>query len=130
MSEIKKNPGNDLKDQSGIKHHDDELNIGNNLSVGSENGSEVSDLEPHYDKPENRLKEDQQGKGLSQQDDKNSDDNGVNPTPDEVNPQKKDLQIENADKDKLNPYPDELKPDNDEEKVNSTWMISGLNRKV
>ena len=105
MREIKKNPGNDQKDQSGTKHYDDELNIGNNLSVGSENGSEVSNLEPQNDKPENGLNEDHQSEGLSQQDAKNSDDNGVNPTPDEVNPQKKDLQIENSDE-------DELKPDN------------------
>ena len=117
MREIKKNPGNDQKDQSGTKHHDDELNIGNNLSVGSENGSEVSDLEPQNDKPENGLNKDHQGEGLNQQDAKNSDDNGVNPTPDEVNPQKKDLQIENSDEDELNLYRDELKPD--KEKVNS-----------
>lgn len=112
MSEIKKNPGNDQKDQPGTKHHDDELNIGNNLSVGSENGSEVSDLEPQNDKPENGLNEDQKGEGLTQQDARNSDDNGLNPTPDEVNPQKKNLEIENPDENESNPYPDELKPDN------------------
>lgn len=129
MSEIKKNPRNDQEDQSGTKHRDEELNIGNDLSVGSENGSEVSDLES-TDESGNQLNDNQKGTGASQKDDKTSDDNGVNPTPDEVDPQKKHQQIENGDEDELNPYPDELKPDNDEDKMNSTWMISGQNRKV
>jgi hypothetical protein len=39
--------------------------------------------------------------------------------------------VEDADEDKLNPYHDELRFDEDEdEKLKSTWMISGRNRQI
>ena len=38
-------------------------------------------------------------------------------------------EIKSADEDELNPFPDGLKPDDDDQ-VNSTWMMSGRNRKI
>ena len=41
------------------------------------------------------------------------------------------LPVENADEAKLNPFPVELRSDDDDdEKLYSTWMISGRNRKM
>lgn len=41
------------------------------------------------------------------------------------------LPVENADEAKLNPFPVELRSDDDDdEKLYSTWMISGRNRKI
>lgn len=131
MIELFNYPGGDQEDPKGTEQQDDELDIGNDLGIGSEDGSEVSDLAPEeYDSDE----ESQQGsdKGGSG-DDNRSSDTGINPLPGEVDPEKKalnnDVNVENADEDELNPYPDELKPD-EEEKVNSTWMMSGQNRKI
>ena len=41
------------------------------------------------------------------------------------------LSVENVVKAKLNPFPVELRSDDDgDEKLHSTWMISGRNRKI
>lgn len=132
MSENKNRPVKNQKDSSGTERQDDELNIGNNLSLGSVSGSGVSDFDPERDFPETEEKEHQEGIGGSG-DDQRSADNGINPSPADIDPEKKavnnDINIENADQDELNPYPDELKHD-DDEKVNSTWMMSGQNRKI
>lgn len=132
MNEKKNNPGKDQKAPIGTEHQNDELDIGNEMSVGSENGSKVSDFDPEKDYPETEEKE-HRDEG-DDTDDMRSDDNGINPSPDEIDPQKKtlnnDLNVENADQDELNPYPDEMKPDDDDERLNSTWMISGRNRKI
>lgn len=130
MSENNKFPGEDQRGPSGTEHQDDELDIGNDISVGSENGSDVSDFEDSEDLKEQRQKSGTGGSG----DDQRSSDNGINPLPGEVDPEKKalnnDLNVENSDEDHLNPYPDELKPDGEDHKVNSTWMVSGQNRDI
>ncbi|WP_276349093.1 hypothetical protein [Daejeonella sp. JGW-45] len=131
MSENKNNPAKDQKNPSAAERQDDELDIGNDLSMGSVSGAGVSDFDPDRDFPETEEKEYREGGGSG--DDQRSADNGINPLPGEIDPEKKainnDVNIENADEDELNPYPDELKPD-DDEKVNSTWMMSGQNRKI
>ncbi len=132
MNENRNNPGKDQKGPDGTERQNDELDIGNDISVGSENSSNVSDFDPEKDFPETEEKEHRDGGGDG--DDQRSDDNGINPSPGEVDPQKKalnnDVNVENADQDELNPYPDELKPDDDDEHFNSTWMMSGRNRKI
>ncbi len=132
MSENKNNPGKDQKNPSGTERQDDELDIGNNLSTGSVSGAGVSGFDPDKDYPETEEKEHQEDGGGAG-DDERSGDNGINPGPGDIDPEKKainnDVNIENADEDELNPYPDERKPDHDE-KVNSTWMMSGQNRKI
>jgi hypothetical protein len=135
MNENPKNPENDKKGQAGTEHQDDELDIGNDLSVGSENGSEVSDFDPYEDRPEVvDDEEDRPAAGGGSGDSDASDDNGINPSPGDIDPQKKalnnDVDIENSDEDEQNPYPDEIKPDEDDHKINSTWMMSGQNRNI
>ena len=115
MNKESKNPGKDQKVQEGTELQNDELDIGNEMSVGSENGSKVSDFDPENDYPETEEKEHHdEGDGA---DDQRSDDNGINPAPDENDHQKQALNnylnVENADEDELNPYPDEMKRDGD-----------------
>lgn len=134
MNENPNNPGKDQKGPDETKKQDDELDIGNELSLGSVSGQGISDFDPEKDSPETEEQEYREGRGGG--DDQLSDDNGINPTPAEVDPKNtehsSDIHVENADEDKLNPYPDELKTNNEdeEEKLNSTWMISGRNRKI
>ncbi len=132
MSENKNNPVKDQKDSSGTERQNDELDIGNDLSMGSVGAAGISDFDPDRDFPETEEKEHQEGGGSG--DDQRSGDNGINPSPGDIDPEKKalnnDVNIENADEDELNPYPDELKPDDDDERVNSIWMMSGQNRKI
>ncbi|MEJ7780478.1 MAG: hypothetical protein WKF68_12915 [Daejeonella sp.] len=124
MNENKNNPANDQEDPSVKQHQNDATNIGNDLSVGSENGSDVSDLDPYAEDPGKEKKDTARESGSSG-DDRRSDDNGLNPNPDEVDPQKNRLDrnhnVENADEDELNPYPDELKPDPDD----AEWRAPG-----
>lgn len=132
MSDNKKNPDRDPKDPARTERQDDELDIGNDISMGSVSGAGVSGFDPEKDLPETEEKEYREESGDG--DDQRSDDNGINPVPGEIDPQKRainnDINIENADEDELNPYPDELKPDDDDEPFNSTWMISGRNKKI
>lgn len=129
MSDKNKNSDKDQKNPSQTEQQNDKLNIGNDLSFGHVSGAGVSDFDPDRDLPETEEKE-YQGEG----DDQRSDDNGINPAPGEADPQKRVANnihnIENADEDKMNPYPDELKPDDDDEHFNSTWMMSGRNKKI
>lgn len=133
MNENGSHPGQDQEGPEGASQQGNEMDMGNDLSMGSVSGAGISDFNPDVDSPETEEKEYREG-GASG-DDQRSDDNGINPAPAEVDPGKTDstsaFHIENADEDKLNPYPDELKPNDDEdEKLNSTWMISGRNRKI
>ncbi|MES2872218.1 MAG: hypothetical protein V4708_00740 [Bacteroidota bacterium] len=132
MNENTNNPGKDHTDPNGTEKQDDELDIGNDLSLGSVSGQGISDFDPETDSPETEEQEYREGGGSG--DDQRSDDNGINPSPAEVDPKKTALTsgfyVENADEDKLNPYPDELKSTDEDDKLNSTWMISGRNRKI
>ncbi|SKB81957.1 hypothetical protein [Daejeonella lutea] len=132
MSDTNKNPGKDQKQPSQTEQQNDKLDIGNDMSLGHASGAGVSDFDPDRDSPETEEKEYREDSGNG--DDERSGDNGINPSPDEVNPQSKaasnEHKIENADEDKLNPYPDELKPDSDDEHFNSTWMMSGRNKQI
>ena len=132
MNENKNNPANDQENPSVKQHQNDATNIGNDLSVGSENGSEVSDFDPYEDDPEQKKKGPVRESGGSG-DNQRSDDNGLNPTPEEVDPKKKNsnknLDIENGDEDELNPYPDELKPEQHDDGINSRWTKPGQTNK-
>ncbi len=125
MNENKNNPANDQEDPSVKQPRNDATNIGNDLSVGSENGSDVSDLDPYEDDPEQKKKDPPLGSGGAG-DDQRSDDNGLNPTPEEVNPQKNNSNshphIENADEDELNPYPDEMKHGQGNYRTGNKWQ--------
>jgi hypothetical protein len=134
MIENQNNPGKDQQDLDGAEQQSSELDLGNNLSLGSVSGSEVSGFSLEINMPETEEQEYREGGG---QGDKNfSDDNGINPSPAELEPNPAKLaqsfaQIENADEDRLNPYPDEMKTnDFDYGGLKSTWMISGLNREI
>jgi len=117
MNEKKNNPGKIQKGPEGTEHQNDELDIGNDLSVGSGNDTHISDFDPNKDYSKTEKKEHQHE--ASDGDDQRSDDNGINPGPGEFDPQKRalnnDLNVEN---------------DDDDEKDNSTSMISGRNRKI
>ncbi|MEJ7693365.1 hypothetical protein [Daejeonella sp.] len=132
MNDKNKKPDKDPRKSSGTERQDDELDIGNDISMGSITGAGVSDFDPDKDSPETEEREYRE-EGVDG-DDQRSDDNGINPAPGEVDHEKTasntHMYIENADEDKLNPYPDELKPDHDDEHFNSTWMMSGRNKKV
>lgn len=132
MDDNKNKPDKDPKGSEGTEHQNDKLDIGNDLSVGSASGGNISDFDPDKDYPE--TEEQQHREEGNEGDDQRSDENGINPSPGEVDPQKKalnnELNIENADQDEQNPYPDELKPDDDDEHFNSTWMMSGRNKKI
>ncbi len=132
MSDKKKNPEKETKNLSGTQGENDELDIGNDLSMGSVSGAGISDFDPDKDSPETEEKEYREEGGEG--DDQRSDDNGINPAPKELDSQARgannNMNVENADEDALNPYPDELKPDDDDEHFNSTWMMSGRNKKI
>lgn len=132
MSDKKKNPDKDQKNPSQTEKQNDKLDIGNDMSLGHLSGSGVSDFDPERDAPETEEQEYRE-RGFGG-DDQRSADNGINPDPTQMEPRnitgKNDHYIENADEDKLNPYPDELKPDDDDEHFNSTWMMSGRNKKI
>ncbi len=132
MNENGNNTGKDQKTPEEAQQQGNELDMGNDLSLGSVSGAGISDFNPEVDSPETEEQEYREGGGSG--DDQRSDDNGINPSPAEVDPAKTDtrsaFQIENADEDKLNPFPDELKRDDEDEKLNSTWMISGRNTKI
>ncbi|MES3018292.1 MAG: hypothetical protein V4721_10955 [Bacteroidota bacterium] len=133
MSDKSKNPDKDPKKTSSVtERQNDELDIGNDISMGSVTGAGVSDFDPDRDSPETEEREYREES--SDGDDQRSDDNGINPSPREMDSQKSgshpSMNIENADEDKMNPYPDELKPDDDDEHFNSTWMMSGRNKKI
>ncbi|MGB4399725.1 MAG: hypothetical protein WBJ10_10160 [Daejeonella sp.] len=134
MIENQNNPRKDQKDPDGAEHQGNELDMGNDMSMGSVSGAGVSDFNQNIDLPETEEQEYREGGGEG--DDSLSDDNGINPSPAEVEPNpaksaQSSVQVENADEDKLNPYPDEMKTDDSEdEKLKSTWMMSGLNRKI
>jgi hypothetical protein len=131
MKESKNQPQEDQKRTSGTENSGHNPDIGNSLSAGNVSGTGMSDFNPDQDFPETEERAYTEG-GVSG-DDPRAAENGINPEPADIDPQKKainnNLNIENADEDELNPYPDELKPD-DEDKVNSTWMVSGQNRKI
>ena len=120
MYENKKNPENEPKKPDTTEQQGGKLDIGNDMSVGSGNSHNLSDFDPEKDFPETEEKEHRDGAGHG--DDQRSDDNGINPTPGEINPQKlsfnNTMNVENADTDKLNPYPDEFKRDDDDERIN------------
>lgn len=127
MHENINNPGGDQNGSSGTEPENDRLDIGNHLSAGNQTGSPISDFDPENDSPETEEKE---YRDENDGDDERSDDNGINPSARQVNPQAKEwshaIHIENADEDQMNPYPDELRPnDDDDKKHNSTWMSSG-----
>ncbi len=132
MSDQKKNSEKEQKNPSQTEQQNNKLDIGNDLSLGHVSGAGVSDFDPDRDSPETEEKEYREDGGKG--DDQRSGDNGINPSPNELDPQNRainnDLKIENADEDQLNPYPDELKPDADDEHFNSTWMMSGRNKKI
>lgn len=134
MIENENSPGKDQANPDGTEKQDNELDMGNDLSLGSVSGAGVSDFDPESDLPETEEQEYREGGGEG--DSLLSDDNGINPSPAEVepNPQKSARSfpgVENADEDQLNPYPDEMKTDDSEnDRLKSTWMMSGLNREI
>lgn len=134
MIENQNNPGKGRNDPNGTEHQGNEMDMGNDISMGSVTGAGVSGFNPDVDLPETEEQEYREGGGEG--DNSLSDDNGINPSPAEVEPNpakstQSDAQVENADEDRLNPYPDEMKTnDSDDQKLNSTWMMSGLNREI
>ncbi len=52
MSDKKKNPEKETKNLSGTQGENDELDIGNDLSMGSVSGAGISDFDPDKDSPE------------------------------------------------------------------------------